>query len=157
MLVLMLVVMIMLVIVVMMFVPMIMMMVVPMPMRMPVAVIIVMMMFILQMNIELQSLNRGLLPALPMQVITANLQLAKLRLELPRLNAQIQARANEHVAADARKNIQIKCVHSFSESRLICVAAKAAPNPLSIFTTVTPDPQLFNIPNSAASPPKLAP
>jgi hypothetical protein len=33
---------------------------------------------------------------------------------------------------------------------LICAAAYAAPNPLSIFTTVTPDPQEFSIPSNAA-------
>ncbi len=36
-------------------------------------------------------------------------------------------------------------------------ATQAAPNPLSIFTTVTFDAQLFSIPSSAATPPKLAP
>jgi hypothetical protein len=34
---------------------------------------------------------------------------------------------------------------------------QAAPKPLSIFTTETPFAQLFNIPSSAATPPKLAP
>ena len=31
------------------------------------------------------------------------------------------------------------------------------PNPLSMFTTATPFAQLFNMPSSAAMPPKLAP
>jgi len=34
----------------------------------------------------------------------------------------------------------------------IRAAANAAPNPLSMFTTVTPDAQLVSIPRSAASP-----
>src|SRR5690606_41721581 len=42
-------------------------------------------------------------------------------------------------------------------SWLIRVAAQAAPNPLSMFTTVSPAAQLFSIPRSAASPPKEAP
>ena len=33
----------------------------------------------------------------------------------------------------------------------------AAPNPLSIFTTATPEAQLFSMPSRAARPPKLAP
>jgi hypothetical protein len=37
------------------------------------------------------------------------------------------------------------------------LATRAAPNPLSMFTTVTFDAQLFNIPSKAATPPKLAP
>jgi hypothetical protein len=40
---------------------------------------------------------------------------------------------------------------------LIKLAANPAPNPLSMFTTVTPAAQEFNIPRSAASPLKLAP
>ena len=45
----------------------------------------------------------------------------------------------------------------YAPARFISVAAYAAPNPLSMFTTVTPDAQLFNIESSAAIPPKLAP
>ena len=40
---------------------------------------------------------------------------------------------------------------------LIRLAMHAAPKPLSIFTTDTPFAQLFSIPSSAATPPKLAP
>ena len=40
---------------------------------------------------------------------------------------------------------------------LIWLAAKPAPKPLSMFTTVTPLPQLLSMPSSAATPPKLAP
>ena len=40
---------------------------------------------------------------------------------------------------------------------LIRLAIVAAPNPLSILTTETPDAQLFSMPRSAAMPPKLAP
>jgi hypothetical protein len=36
-------------------------------------------------------------------------------------------------------------------------ATQAAPKPLSMLTTVTFDAQLFNMPSSAATPPKLAP
>src|SRR5215472_16959544 len=42
-------------------------------------------------------------------------------------------------------------------SRLISEATYPAPNPLSIFTTLTFDAQEFSIPNSAARPPKEAP
>ena len=40
---------------------------------------------------------------------------------------------------------------------LIWLAPKPAPKPLSMFTTVTPLPQLLSMPSSAATPPKLAP
>src|SRR5208282_80213 len=42
-------------------------------------------------------------------------------------------------------------------TRLINVAASAAPKPLSILTTVTPLAQVFSIPSSADIPPKAAP
>jgi hypothetical protein len=46
---------------------------------------------------------------------------------------------------------------SVFQTLLMQDATQAAPNPLSIFTTVTFDAQLFSIPSSAATPPKLAP
>jgi hypothetical protein len=45
----------------------------------------------------------------------------------------------------------------FGYSRLIADATRAAPNPLSIFTTVTFEAHEFSMPSSAATPPKLAP
>ena len=36
-------------------------------------------------------------------------------------------------------------------------ATRAAPKPLSMLTTVTLEAQLFSMPRSAATPPKLAP
>src|SRR5262249_19664126 len=44
-----------------------------------------------------------------------------------------------------------------SYSRLMQEATQAAPNPLSILTTVTLEAQLFSMPSSAATPLKLAP
>jgi hypothetical protein len=40
---------------------------------------------------------------------------------------------------------------------LITLATQPAPNPLSIFTTLTFEAQLFNIARSAVNPPKLEP
>jgi len=47
--------------------------------------------------------------------------------------------------------------HHSTVTPLIRLAAYAAPKPLSMFTTVTPDAQLLSIASSAAMPPKLAP
>jgi hypothetical protein len=44
-----------------------------------------------------------------------------------------------------------------NHSRLMQEATQPAPKPLSMLTTVTFDAQLFNMPSSAATPPKLAP
>lgn len=43
------------------------------------------------------------------------------------------------------------------QRRLMTVATQAAPKPLSMLTTLTLEAQLFNMPRSAATPPKLAP
>lgn len=49
----------------------------------------------------------------------------------------------------------------YVETYLICLiilaAAQAAPNPLSMLTTVTPEAQQFSMPSSAATPPNAAP
>ena len=44
-----------------------------------------------------------------------------------------------------------------SQRRLIKLATKPAPKPLSIFTTVTFEAHEFSIPNNAATPPNEAP
>ena len=53
----------------------------------------------------------------------------------------------------------VSSTHSWvaSHLRLIKLATKPAPKPLSIFTTVTFEAQEFSIPNNAATPPKDAP
>jgi hypothetical protein len=48
-------------------------------------------------------------------------------------------------------------VSAGSQRRLIKLATKPAPKPLSILTTVTLEEQLFSIPSNAATPPKDAP
>src|ERR1051326_3463756 len=82
----------------------------------------------------------------------------------------IDQRAEQHVAADPGGAVEICNAHyraiASSGTRaftalLIRVnkrcAAVAAPNPLSMFTTVKPVAQLFSMPSNAATPWKLAP
>jgi len=118
----------------------------------------VVVMVIVQMNIELRSGDGGLLSASDVKMVAPYSQLLEPLLEVVRIHPQINQRANEHVAADAAENIKVKRFHDlFAASALIWLAAYPAPKPLSMFTTVTPLPQLFNIPSRAATPPKLAP
>jgi hypothetical protein len=92
------------------------------------------------------------------QVPAADVQRAQLPFEFGHVHTQNQHRAKEHVAADSAAQIKVKRFHFFITARaLIWLAAYPAPNPLSMFTTVTPLAQLFSIVNSAAIPPKLAP
>ncbi len=72
-------------------------------------------------------------------------------------NAEIDERAQRHVTGDAGGTIEDQGLHEASRPRRYIAAAAAAPKPLSMLTTVTPTAQLFNMPSSAARPPKLAP
>ena len=68
-------------------------------------------MFVRQMHIELHSLNGGLVLARDVEVIAIELELAEFVFQLVRVHAQIDQRANEHVAADAAKDVEIKGFH----------------------------------------------
>ena len=68
--------------------------------------------------------------------------------------------AQDHVSANAHEYIEVR-EHRLQSlrrrTRLMRCAASAAPNPLSMFTTVTPAAQAFSIVSKGATPPKLAP
>src|SRR5665811_220243 len=64
-------------------------------------------------------------------------------------------RARSEKMADRRRRLQR--MEEVNQRWIIREAAYAAPNPLSILTTVTPAAQLFSIESRAASPPKFAP
>jgi len=123
-----------------------------------------------QMHVELHALDAGFLFAGDVKVVAVELQFFQFVLQLVRVHAQINHRADEHVTADAAENVEVKRFH-FSEGRVprgpnsvrTCLtrpsgqgidlrrrAARA--EAVSMFTTVTPLPQLFNIPSSAATP-----
>jgi threonine dehydrogenase-like Zn-dependent dehydrogenase len=53
--------------------------------------------------------------------------------------------------------VKVLLAYGQGQRRLIQLATRPAPKPLSIFTTVTFDAQLLSMPSSAATPPKLAP
>ena len=108
------------------------------------------------MNIELNALDGRFAGSRVMQMVAIESQLPQFLFQPLEIDAKIQKRADKHIAADAAENVQVQSLHR-SLRALIWLAAKPAPKPLSIFTTVTPLPQLFNIPSRAASPPKLAP
>ena len=77
-------------------------------------------------------------------------------------NACQRTPAHEESSEDCAK-MRIACgwywegLHGRLQRRLMSVAMQAAPKPLSIFTTDTLGEQVLSMPNSAASPPKLAP
>ena len=63
------------------------------------------------MDIELHAVDAGFLFARDVKMIAVELQLLQLALQLARVRAQVNQRADEHVAADAAENVEIKCFH----------------------------------------------
>jgi len=83
---------------------------------------------------------------------------------MPHANATMPASASSHAATA----VTLAQIRVFTRKRFwretyeidACVirdAATAAPKPLSMLTTVTPEAQLFSAASNAATPPKLAP
>jgi hypothetical protein len=68
-------------------------------------------MFMRQVHVKLRARNRSSFLPRHMEVVFAQSQLLQLVLELVRIHAQVQHRANEHVTADAAKNIKVECFH----------------------------------------------
>jgi hypothetical protein len=82
-------------------------------MRMPVIVIVVMMVIVGQMNIKFDSGDSGFFLARDVEVIAIDLQFLQLVLELMGVNAQVEQRAQKHVAADAAEDIEVEDFHTF--------------------------------------------
>lgn len=79
------------------------------------------------------------------------------RVFLPLVQQLVQS-GHQHIAGGAHVAFQIQCFHSQIPSmRLMRLARKPAPKPLSIFTTLMPLAQAFSMDSSALSPPKEAP
>ena len=77
-------------------------------------------------------------------------------------DAGVDQRRHRHVPSDSRRRLEVQMQAAGGHVagvrfRLSMDAIRPAPNPLSMFTTATPDAQEFSIPSSAATPPKLAP
>ncbi len=120
--------------------------------------------FLGDMHVELRPGDARLLGAADVDVVAVKVQLGELVFELPGVDAKVQQRADKHVAADPANQIEVKGIHWvlgpsgwWLARALIWLAAKAAPKPLSILTTVMPLAQLLSMPSRAARPPKLAP
>ena len=109
--------------------------VVMMPMRMRVGVIVFLLVFVrvgvvpmfVRMNVELDPFNARLLFARGMDVIFVETELRQFAVQLLERHAQIEQRADEHIAADSAEDIEIKSFHLagavWSASVLIWLAA----------------------------------
>jgi len=83
----------------------------------------VLIMFIRQMHIELGPGNRPTFLPRNVQMVFVQPQLLQLVFERMRVHAEIKHRADEHVAADAAENIEVKRFHYFPAARVLIWAA----------------------------------
>lgn len=86
----------------------------------------VVMMLAFDMHIEFCPGDRAFLIAPHMQVIALEAELAQFALELLRVDAEVNQRTDEHVAAEAAEDIEVKCFHvdiDSAASELIWLAA----------------------------------
>ena len=67
-----------------------------------------------QMDIKFHAGDAGFLLARNMQMITAEFQFLQLAFQLAGIRAEVNQRADEHVAADAAENVEIKRFHMLS-------------------------------------------
>ena len=85
-----------------------------------------------------------------------DLQLSERLLERFERNAGVDQRAEHHVTGNAAEAVEVPERRHERIFRMRAASA-AAPNPLSMLTTVTPAAQELSIPSSAAMPPNDAP
>jgi len=64
-----------------------------------------------KMNVEFYSANGGFLASRKVQMVTTQRQLSQLPLQLAAIDAQIDQRAEKHVAADSAEDVQVECAH----------------------------------------------
>jgi len=64
-----------------------------------------------QMDIKLHSLDLGLLLARGVQMVAIEFQFPKFVFQFVKIHAEVEQRPDEHVAADAAENIEIKSFH----------------------------------------------
>jgi hypothetical protein len=75
-----------------------------------------------EMNVEFYAGNSGFFLAGDVEVITIDAQFLQFVFELMRVHAEVQQRAEKHIAADAAEDIKVESFH-LSISALICAAA----------------------------------
>jgi hypothetical protein len=85
-------------------------------------VIVVMFVGVGQMDVKLHAGDAGFLLARDVKMITAEFQLLQLALQLAVIHPEVNQCADEHVAADAAENVEVKRFH-FSANALIWLAA----------------------------------
>ena len=79
---------------------------------MPMIVVVMFMaMFVRQMNIKLHAFDLRFVLSRNVEMVAVEMQLFEFVFELMGIHAEVEQRADKHVAADAAENIQVKSFH----------------------------------------------
>src|ERR1044072_4582870 len=76
-----------------------------------IVVMMVMVVLMRQVHVKLHAFDASLLFARHVQVIAIEFKLFQLAFQLARIHPQVNQRANEHIAADATENVEVKGFH----------------------------------------------
>ena len=124
--------------------------------RMPLSVVMVVR-FMGDVHPEFLSRNALFQNMFRRQRIPLYPQLRELGFKGREVEADVNQSAHEHVARSAREAVEIDRLHEAAVCLLMRCAWKAAPKPLSMFTTLRPEAHEFSMAKSAVSPPRFAP
>ena len=83
-----------------------------------VTVLVRMAVVVFGMNVELGAFDLETFLALGVQVVAVQVQLLQFVLELVKINAEIEHRANKHIAADAAEDVEVESFHERYSSTL---------------------------------------
>src|ERR1035437_1174823 len=64
-----------------------------------------------EMHVELHAFDGGFVLARDVKVVAVDLEFGEFAFEFARVHAQINQRADEHVASDATEDVEVKCFH----------------------------------------------
>ena len=76
--------------------------------------IVIVMMIVFEVHVELRALNVGLFATRGVDVKFVEMQLFEFVLQLPKVDPEVEHRADKHIAADAAEHVEIKRLHSNS-------------------------------------------
>ena len=76
--------------------------------------IVIVMMIVFEVHVELRALNVGLFATRGVDVKFVEMQFFQFVLQSPKVDPEVEHRADKHIAADAAEHVEIKRLHSNS-------------------------------------------
>jgi hypothetical protein len=85
-----------------------------------------------EVNIELRPFNLKSFGAARVEMIAVQMQLLQFVLEVMEINAEIEHRANKHIAADAAEDVEVKSFHGQYTAQVLLGFFRPTNNPATI-------------------------